>query len=99
LAFAIDAFSRLIAGWKGRRAHAHIMALDALEMAVSARLRAGHSVTGLVHHSDHGSQYLAIRYTRQARRSRRDHLRRVQRRQLRGESAAGISPAAALRVK
>ena len=39
------------------------LALDALEMAVSARLRAGQSLTGLVHHSDRGGQYLAIRYT------------------------------------
>jgi len=39
------------------------LALDALEMAVSARLRAGQAVTGLVHHSDRGGQYLAIRYT------------------------------------
>ncbi|HET7277537.1 MAG TPA: hypothetical protein VFJ22_05615 [Dermatophilaceae bacterium] len=26
------------------------------------RLRAGHDVTGVVHHSDAGSQYTAIRY-------------------------------------
>jgi putative transposase len=63
VAFAIDAFSRLIAGWKAAGHMRTSLALDALEMAVSARLRAGHSVAGLVHHSDHGSQYLAIRYT------------------------------------
>jgi hypothetical protein len=31
-------------------------ALDALEMAISARLRAGQQVTGVVHHSDHGGR-------------------------------------------
>ena len=39
------------------------MALDALEMAVPARLRAGQQVAGAIHHPDHGGQYLAIRYT------------------------------------
>jgi putative transposase len=63
VAFVIDAFSRLIAGWKAAGHMRTSLALDALEMAVSARLRAGHSVAGLVHHSDRGSQYLAIRYT------------------------------------
>jgi len=62
-AFVIDAFSRMIAGWKVAGHMRASLALDALEMAVSARLRAGQSLTGLVHHSDRGSQYLAIRYT------------------------------------
>jgi putative transposase len=39
------------------------LALDALEMAISARLRAGQDLAGLVHHGDRGGQYLAIRYT------------------------------------
>ena len=63
VAFVIDAFSRLIAGWKAAGHMRTSLALDALEMAVSARLRAGRSFAGLVHHSDHGAQYLAIRYT------------------------------------
>ena len=62
-AFVIDAFSRMITGWKVAGHMRTSLALDALEMAVSARLRAGQAVTGLVHHSDRGSQYLAIRYT------------------------------------
>jgi putative transposase len=62
-AFVIDAFSRLIAGWQVAGHMRTTLALDALEMAVSARLRAGQQVTGVVHHSDHGGQYLAIRYT------------------------------------
>jgi putative transposase len=64
VAFVIDAFSRLIAGWKAAGHMRTSLALDALEMAASARLRAGQSVAGLVHHSDREpAQYLAIRYT------------------------------------
>lgn len=36
--------------------------LDALEMALWVRARAGQAVEGLVHQSDAGSQYTAIRY-------------------------------------
>ena len=64
LAFVIDAFSRMITGWKAAGHMRTSLALDALEMAISARLRAGQDVAGVVHHSDHGGQYLAIRYTR-----------------------------------
>ena len=63
LAFVIDAFSKMITGWKAAGHMRTSLALDALEMAISARLRAGQDVTGVVHHSDHGGQYLAIRYT------------------------------------
>ena len=38
------------------------LALDALEMGLWNRQRAGQDVTGLVHHSDRGVQYRAIRY-------------------------------------
>jgi putative transposase len=62
-AFVIDAFSRLIAGWQVAGHMRASLALDALEMAVSARLRAGQQVAGVIHHGDRGSQYLAIRYT------------------------------------
>jgi putative transposase len=62
-AFVIDAFSRLIVGWKVAGHMRASLALDALEMAVSARLRAGQQVAGVIHHGDRGSQYLAIRYT------------------------------------
>ena len=34
-----------------------------LDMGLWARQRAGQDVTGLVHHSDRGVQYRAIRYT------------------------------------
>ena len=62
-ASVIDAFSKMIAGWKVAGHMRASLALDALEMAVSARLRTGQQVAGVIHHSDRGSQYLAIRYT------------------------------------
>jgi putative transposase len=60
-AFVIDAFSRRIVGWRVSSSLRTDLALDALEMAIFTR--GGHDLDGLVHHSDRGSQYLAIRYT------------------------------------
>ena len=60
-AFVIDAFSRRITGWRVSGSLHTDLALDALEMAIWARGEA--DLSGLVHHSDRGSQYLAIRYT------------------------------------
>jgi putative transposase len=61
VAFVIDAFARRIVGWRvSRTAHASFV-LDALEQALHER-RPAHG-GGLVHHSDRGSQYLALRYT------------------------------------
>lgn len=59
VAFVIDVFARTIVGWRvSRTPHAGFV-LDALEQAVYQR-RPG---SGLVHHSDRGSQYLSIKYT------------------------------------
>jgi putative transposase len=63
VAFAIDVFSRMIVGWRAARSMKTDLPLDALEMALWNRARAGHDVGGLVHHSDAGSQYTSIRYT------------------------------------
>ena len=59
-AFVVDAFSRAIVGWRVSASLRAELALDALEMALHAR---GGQLAGLVHHSDRGVQYLAIRYT------------------------------------
>jgi len=59
-AFIVDAFSRAIVGWRVSASLRADLALDALEMALHAR---GGGLAGLVHHSDRGVQYLAIRYT------------------------------------
>ncbi|WIY01954.1 IS3 family transposase [Amycolatopsis mongoliensis] len=62
-AFVIDVFSRMVVGWQVSTSLHTNLALDALEMGIWARKRAGQDVTGLVHHSDRGVQYRAIRYT------------------------------------
>jgi len=61
VAFIIDAFARRIVGWRVSRTADAGFVLDALEQALHQRRPAGKS--GLVHHSDRGSQYLSIRYT------------------------------------
>ncbi|WP_210025736.1 IS3 family transposase [Methylobacterium sp. PvR107] len=61
VAFVIDAYARRIVGWRvSRTAHAAFV-LDALEQALHERRPPWGG--GLVHHSDRGSQYLALRYT------------------------------------
>ena len=61
VAFVIDVYARRIVGWRASRtAHASFV-LDALEQALHERRPARRS--GLVHHSDRGSQYVSIRYT------------------------------------
>jgi len=57
VAFVIDVFARLIVGWRVARTMRTELVLDALEQALHAR-EVG---TGLVHHSDQGSQYLPRR--------------------------------------
>ena len=63
VAFVTDVFSRRIIGWQTTyRPACTDLALDALQMAVWQRKRAGADLTGLVHHSDRGVQYRSIRY-------------------------------------
>ncbi len=59
VAFVIDAFSRRIVGWRATTTLRTDLALDALEQALYDRDLDG----PLVHHSDRGVQYRAIRYT------------------------------------
>ena len=59
VAFVIDVFAHRIVGWRVARSMKAELVLDALEQALWAR----GDTEGLVHHSDRGSQYLAIRYT------------------------------------
>ena len=62
-AFVSDAFSRRIVGWRTAASMPTQLPLDALEMALWTRARAGQQVRGLIHHSDAGSQYTSIRYS------------------------------------
>jgi putative transposase len=62
VAFVIDVFSRMVVGWQASKSLRSDLALDALEMAIWNRQRVGVDVSGVVHHSDRGVQYLSIRY-------------------------------------
>lgn len=59
VAFVIDVYSRYIVGWRVSQSLETSLVLDALEQAIWLRK----PEKGLIHHSDHGSQYLSIRYT------------------------------------
>ncbi len=61
-AFVLDVFSRRIVGWQVSTSLYTELALDALEMGIWSRRKDGADLTGLVHHSDRGVQYRAIRY-------------------------------------
>jgi transposase InsO family protein len=60
-ALVIDVFARRIVGWKVSHAMRTTFVLDALEQALHQR--GDEAVTGLVHHSDRGVQYVSMRYT------------------------------------
>ena len=57
--FIVDAFSRLIVGWRVAAHMRTTMVLDALEMARASR---GTHLEGLVAHSDAGSQFTSVRW-------------------------------------
>ncbi len=61
VAFIIDVYARCIVGWKASRSARTEFVLDALVQALCARHPAKDH--GLVHHSDHGVQYVSMRYT------------------------------------
>ena len=64
VAFVIDAYSRRILGWRAAASMGKELVLDALEMAVWTRAKDGVTdLTGLVHHTDAGSQYTSIAVT------------------------------------
>ena len=62
VAFVIDVFARKIVGWRVSTSLTTSFVLDALNQAICQRMpsQAGE----LIHHSDRGSQYLSIRYTK-----------------------------------
>ena len=57
VAFIVDVFSRFIVGWRVSRNMKTDFVLDALEQALYARQP---EKSGLIHHSDRGSQYVSI---------------------------------------
>jgi putative transposase len=62
-AFVLDVYSRMIVGWQVATSLYTDLALDALKMAIWRRQNQGADLGGLIHHSDRGVQYRAIRYS------------------------------------
>ncbi|MBX5464310.1 MAG: IS3 family transposase, partial [Clostridia bacterium] len=60
VAAILDAFSRRVVGWSMADHLRAELVLQALEMAIGHR----HPGPGLVHHSDHGSQYTSLAFGR-----------------------------------
>jgi putative transposase len=64
VAFVVDVYSRAIVGWSASTNKRTPLVLNALDMALWRRDRAGQKVQdGLIHHSDAGSQYTSFRFT------------------------------------
>ncbi len=64
VAFVFDVFSRMIVGWRAATTMSTELVLDTLEHAVWTRRRDGVTdLTGLVHHTDAGSQYTSFAFT------------------------------------
>jgi putative transposase len=62
-AFVLDVFSRRVVGWQVSNNLRTDLALDALNMGLWLRRREGADLKQLIHHSDRGVQYVAVRYT------------------------------------
>lgn len=58
LAFAVDAYSRRVVGWSMSNSLRAEIVIDALNMAPWR----GEPEAGLIHHSDHGSQYTSVEF-------------------------------------
>ena len=63
VAFVTDAYARRILGWRTGTSMSTQLVLDALEQAVWTHTRHGADLGSVVAHTDHGSQYVSIRYT------------------------------------
>jgi len=64
VAFVFDVFSRRILGWRAATSMTTPLVLDALEQAIWTRRKDGVTdLSGLVHHTDAGSQYTSIAFT------------------------------------
>lgn len=64
VAFIFDVFSRRIVGWRAATRMTTDLVLDTLEHAIWTRERDGvQDLSGLVHHTDAGSQYVSFAFT------------------------------------
>jgi len=63
-AFVTDVYARKVVGWKVASEMTRQLVIDAINHAVDVRKRSGTiDLTGLIHHSDAGSQYTAVAFT------------------------------------
>lgn len=67
VAFVVDVYSRRILGWRVSSSKHTELVLDAFRQAMHTRHRHqfGWTTTGLVHHSDAGSQYTSVAFTQE----------------------------------
>lgn len=67
VSFCVDVFSRRILGWTCSASKATRLVSTVVEQAISLRRRANScfTATGIVHHSDAGSQYTALAFTKE----------------------------------
>jgi putative transposase len=64
VALVVDVYSRRIVGWRAATRMSTELVLDTLEHAIWSRRRDGvEDLTGLVHHTDAGSQYTSFAFT------------------------------------
>ncbi|MGY1984410.1 IS3 family transposase, partial [Nocardia gipuzkoensis] len=63
IAFVADAYARRIIGWRTATSMTTALVLDVIEHAIWTRERQGWDVKDVVHHHDHGSQYMSVAFT------------------------------------
>jgi putative transposase len=64
VAFVFDAYSRAIVGWTLSASRSTALVVKALNMALWRRSHHGRPIeSGLIHHSDAGSQYTSVKFT------------------------------------
>jgi putative transposase len=97
-AFVLDVFSRYLVGWQVSTSLRTDLALDALDMGLWARQRAGQDVSGMTHHSRPRSPISSSALHRTAGRGRGRRLRRQQGRLLRQRDGRGVQLAVQGRV-
>ena len=69
MSFCVDVFSRMILGWTVSGSKSTRLVSTVVQQALSARFRSNScfTATGIVHHSDAGSQYTSLAFTAELR--------------------------------
>jgi putative transposase len=61
-AFVIDAYANRIVGWECSTSKHTSFVESAIRQAATLRIREGHPLNGIIHHSDAGSQYTSVHF-------------------------------------